>query len=533
MSSFKRFRLAVAAFAVVAVPAALVFARGEPAEAQTAAVQTPAASTAPAVSVNPATGRPDSFADLAHRLLPSVVNISTLQVMAQPQVEAPQFPPGSPFEDFFKDFMEQQKNMPQQRQRRGASLGSGFIINAEEGYIVTNNHVIADAQSIKVILQDDTNLDAQIVGRDEKTDLAIIKVNPGNHKLVAVPWGDSDAMRVGDWIIAIGNPFGLGGTVTQGIISARARDIQSGPYDDYLQTDASINRGNSGGPMFNLRGEVVGINSSIFSPTGGSVGIGFAIPSNLAKSVINQLVEYGRTKRGWLGVRIQAVTQDIADSLNLGAPRGALIASVSADGPAAKAGIEAGDIVLMFDSKPIEEMRRLPRIVAETPIGKEVPIKVWRRGATKDLRVTVAELEVAEQEGLTGSTAGQEEQKDPPAAEAKAHGLSLSTLSDELRAQYEVPENVNGVAITAVEDDSQAAERGLEAGDVIVEANQNEVKAPSDLVKQFDTAKEAGRKSVFLLVARKDDLRFVALPLDPPPSANPDKPQRGQNQKPE
>ena len=276
-----------------------------------------------------------------------------------------------------------------------------------------------------------------------------------------------------------------------------------------------------------------GINSSIFSPTGGSVGIGFAIPSNLAKSVINQLVEYGRTKRGWLGVRIQAVTQDIADSLNLGAPRGALIASVSADGPAAKAGIEAGDIVLMFDSKPIEEMRRLPRIVAETPIGKEVPIKVWRRGATKDLRVTVAELEVAEQEGLTGSTAGQEEQKDPPAAEAKAHGLSLSTLSDELRAQYEVPENVNGVAITAVEDDSQAAERGLEAGDVIVEANQNEVKAPSDLVKQFDTAKEAGRKSVFLLVARKDDLRFVALPLDPPPSANPDKPQRGQNQKPE
>lgn len=526
MPSFKQVRLAIVATALIAVPATIVLARGEPVQAQTAQTTAAPAATAPAAPINPATGRPDSFADLAHRLLPSVVNISTLQALEQrPQMEMPQFPPGSPFEDFFKDYMEQQKNNPgtPQRQRRGASLGSGFVINAAEGYIVTNNHVVADAQSIKVILQDDTNLDARIVGRDEKTDLAIIKVDPKGHHLVAVPWGDSDVMRVGDWIIAIGNPFGLGGTVTQGIISARARDIQSGPYDDYLQTDASINRGNSGGPMFNLRGEVVGINSSIFSPTGGSIGIGFAIPANLAKSVINQLIEFGRTKRGWLGVRIQAVTQDIADSLNLGVPRGALIASVSSDGPAAKGGIEAGDIVLMFDNKPIEEMRRLPRIVAETPVGSTVPVKVWRRGEIKEVTITVAELEQAEEEGLTKDPANAEQEKPAPVAEAKIHGLSLSTLTPELRAQYELPENVNGVVITAVEDDSPAADKGIEAGDVVVEANQNELKAPDDLVKHFNEVKEAGRKSIFLLVARKDDLRFVALPLDPPPPANPPK----------
>ncbi len=461
MPTFKQVRLAILATALIAVPAAIVLARGEPVQAQTTTAATAPAATAPATPVNPATGRPDSFADLAQRLLPSVVNISTLQVMeSQPGMEMPQFPPGSPFEDFFKDFMEQQKNNPgMPRQRRGASLGSGFVIDAKEGYIVTNNHVVADAQSIKVILQDDTNLDARIIGRDEKTDLAIIKVDPKGHNLVAVPWGDSDVMRVGDWIIAIGNPFGLGGTVTQGIISARARDIQSGPYDDYLQTDASINRGNSGGPMFNLAGQVVGINSSIFSPTGGSVGIGFAIPSNLAKSVINQLIEFGRTKRGWLGVRIQAVTPEIAESLNLGTPRGALIASVTTDGPAAKGGIEAGDIVLMFDNKPIEEMRRLPRIVAETPVGTNVPVKVWRNGETKEVSVTVAELEQAEEEGLLNNTGAGEQEKPTPAAEAKAHGLSLSTLTPELRAQYELPENVNGVVITAVEADSQAAEK--------------------------------------------------------------------------
>lgn len=519
-------RIAALSVVLLAVPAVLAFAAGEtPPPAATAAV------SAPAVTINPVTGRPDSFADLAQRLLPSVVNISTLQVLDQPQVDMPQFPPGSPFEDFFKDFMEQQQKngqAPQQRPRRGASLGSGFVIDAAQGYIVTNNHVVEDAQSIKVILQDDTNLDATIVGHDEKTDLALIKVNPAGHHLVAVPWGDSDAMRVGDWIVAIGNPFGLGGTVTQGIISARARDIQSGPYDDYLQTDASINRGNSGGPMFNLKGEVVGINSAIFSPSGGSIGIGFAIPANLAKSVVNQLLEYGHTKRGWLGVRIQAVTQDIADSLNMGTARGALIASVSADGPAAKAGIEAGDIVTMFDGKPIEEMRRLPRIVAETPVGKSVAITVWRKGETKNLTVTVAELEQAEQDGLVAGSPGQEESKEPAPAEAKAYGLSLSTLSDATRAQYELPDTVKGVLVTDVDEDSPAATKDLQEGDVIVEANQTEVATPAELTKKIDEVKASGRKSVFLLVARKDDMRFVALPLENPPPANPQesKPER-------
>lgn len=523
MQAFKNMRLTVLAVALIAIPAIVLMSSGEPVQAQTASA--PVAAPAP-VPVNPATGRPDSFADLAQRLLPSVVNISTVQLINEPtgpQMEMPQFPPGSPFEDFFKDFMEQQEKNGRRapQQRHGASLGSGFIINAEEGYIVTNNHVIADAESIKVILQDDTNLDARIVGRDEKTDLAIIKVTPGNHKLVAVPWGDSDAMRVGDWILAIGNPFGLGGTVTQGIVSARARDIQSGPYDDYLQTDASINRGNSGGPMFNLAGQVVGINSAIFSPTGGSIGIGFAIPSNLAKSVINQLIEFGRTKRGWLGVRIQGVTQEIAESLNFGTARGALIASVTPDGPAAKAGIEAGDIVTMFDGKPIEEMRRLPRIVAETPVGKSVSIQVWRKGATKELTVTVAEMEQSEADAKDNASAEEEDSKDVPVAEAKAYGLSLSTLTDDLRSHYELPDSLQGVVITAVEDNSQAADRGLEEGDVIVEANQTEVKTPDELVKKLDEVKASGRKSVFLLVARKDDMRFTALPFEAPPPANP------------
>lgn len=473
------------------------------------------APAAPVVQVDPLTGRPDSFADLASKLLPAVVNISTLQAVSEEQqMTMPDFPPGSPFEEFFRNFMEQQKNPGAPRQqRRGASLGSGFVIDAKQGYIVTNNHVIQDAASIKVILQDDTNLDATVVGRDEKTDLAVLKIDPKGHALTAVPWADSDRIRVGDWILAIGNPFGLGGTVTQGIISARARDIQSGPYDDYLQTDASINRGNSGGPMFNLKGEVVGVNSAIYSPSGGSVGIGFAIPSNLAKSVITQIIEFGRTKRGWLGVRIQAVTQDIADSLNLGTARGALIASVSPDGPAAKAGIEAGDIVLMFDGKPIEEMRRLPRIVAETAVGRSVKLTVWRKGETRELTVTVAELEKAEDEGLTASN-GKEEQPEPAPAQAKAYGLSLSTLTPDLRARFELPDTVEGVVITAVADGSAAADKGLEAGDVVVEANQNEVKTPAELSKRIDEVKAAGRKSVFLLVARKEDLRFVALPLD-------------------
>ncbi|WP_375731161.1 Do family serine endopeptidase, partial [Azospirillum sp. B506] len=368
-----------------------------PAQAQAAQAQTGQAQAATAPR-----NAPGSFADLAEKLLPAVVNISTSQSAPQrPQgqrPEVPQFPPGSPFEDFFRDFFDRQQQQDQP-QRKATSLGSGFIIDAKNGYVVTNNHVVQDADEITVILQDDTNIKAELVGKDSKTDLALLKIKT-SHPLVAVPFGDSDAMRVGDWVLAIGNPFGLGGSVTAGIISARQRNIDAGPYDDFLQTDASINRGNSGGPMFNLNGEVIGINTAIFSPSGGSVGIGFAIPSNLAKQVVAQLKDYGKTRRGWLGVRIQAVTPEIAESLGLPNHKGALVASVTQDGPAAKGGIQAGDVVTKFDGREIDEMRRLPRVVAETSIDKAVPVEVWRKGKSQTVHVKVGELEPAEKQGL-------------------------------------------------------------------------------------------------------------------------------------
>ncbi|HJS32758.1 MAG TPA: Do family serine endopeptidase, partial [Alphaproteobacteria bacterium] len=315
------------------------------------------------------------FADLAERLLPAVVNISTTQTVRQdrnqqqgPQQgpqgerrrgpEVPQFPPGSPFEEFFREFFDRQ-GRPDAPPRRTQSLGSGFVIDST-GYVVTNNHVIAEADEIKVILHDDTQLAAKVIGRDPKTDLAVLKVEPSK-PLTAVKFGNSDQTRVGDWVVAIGNPFGLGGTVTAGIVSARARDINAGPYDDFIQTDASINRGNSGGPMFNLAGEIIGINTAIYSPSGGSVGIGFAIPANLAKPVIDQLRVSGKVRRGWLGVQIQSVTDEIAESLGLNKARGALVARVTENSPAAKGKIESGDVILKFDGKDVTEMRRLPR----------------------------------------------------------------------------------------------------------------------------------------------------------------------------
>jgi serine protease Do len=337
---------------------------------------------APSV-VTPAYARaaPESFADLAEKLLPSVVNISTTQLTKKQGrgLEVPQFPPGSPFEEFFRDFFD--RNRPDSQPRKSTALGSGFIVDPA-GYVVTNYHVIENAEEITVILQDDTNLKAKIIGRDTKTDLALLKVEP-TKPLPAVKWGDSDKSRVGDWVVAIGNPFGLGGTVTAGIISARKRNINSGDYDSFLQTDASINRGNSGGPMFNLKGEVIGVNTAIFSPSGGSIGIGFAIPARQASLIVNQLRKYGRTRRGWLGVRIQTVTDQIAESLELEGAGGALVAGVTKDGPAEAAGLKAGDVVLSFDGRKVKQMRELPRIVAETPIEKEVKLKVWRNGKSR------------------------------------------------------------------------------------------------------------------------------------------------------
>ncbi len=311
-----------------------------------------------------AADRPDSFADLAERLSPAVVNISTSMVVKDGSRPAlPRFPEGSPFEDFFKEFEDRGQS------RRTQSLGSGFIIDSS-GIVVTNNHVIENADKISVILANDEVFEAELIGRDQKTDIAVLKIDPGNTRLSAVSFGDSDKLRVGDWVIAIGNPFGLGGTVTAGIVSARGRDIGSGPYDDFIQTDASINRGNSGGPLFNLDGDVIGINTAIFSQSGGSVGIGFAISANLATQVVQQLQDFGRTRRGWLGVFIQEVTEDIAESLGLKTANGALVASVTENGPADKAGLQAGDVILKFDGQAVEKSRDLPRIVAETAVEK-------------------------------------------------------------------------------------------------------------------------------------------------------------------
>ena len=458
-----------------------------------------------ASSVAFAKSAPDSFADLAEELLPSVVNISTTQVIeGRSGMELPKLPPGSPFEDFFKEFFD--RNQPDQRSRRATSLGSGFIVDAA-GYIVTNNHVIQDADEITVILHDDTRLKAELVGRDAKTDLAVLKVKPKG-KLKAVKFGDSDVARVGDWILAIGNPFGLGGTVTAGIISARGRDINAGPYDDFFQTDASINRGNSGGPMFNLKGRVIGINTAIFSPSGGSVGIGFAIPSSTARPVIKQLIKHGQVLRGWLGVHIQAVTDEIAEALGLDEASGALVASVIPDGPGEKAKLKAGDVILTFDGKKVSEMRRLPRIVADTEVGKTVPLEIWRDKKKITLSAKIEELEDASAEVASrtkGSKKGGQQQT------VEALGLQLSSITPKLKNKFSFEKDAKGVVVTKVDENGPAAEKGIRPGDLIVEISQSEVTSPGDIADKVAEAKKAGRKSVLLLLEGRGGLRFVAI----------------------
>ena len=457
---------------------------------------------------------PESFADMAEKLTPTVVNISTTQKVQTSQrgLEGlPQFPPGSPFEEFFKDFMERQQRDGNRQPRPVTSLGSGFIIDAR-GYVVTNNHVIAEADEVKVILHDDTELPAKIVGRDPKTDIAVLKVEP-KQPLTAARWGDSDKTRVGDWVLAIGNPFGLGGTVTAGIVSARGRNIRSGPYDDYIQTDASINKGNSGGPLFNIDGEIVGINTAIFSQTGGSIGIGFAVPAALAKPVVAQLIEYGRTRRGWLGVRIQSVTEEIAESLSLDRPRGALVAGITEGGPAEKAKIEQGDVILSFDGKPVANMNQLPRIVAETPIGKQANVDIWRKGKPRTVKVTVGELE--EQEEVAAATPG----KTPEKAERgsgkaiESLGLTVAPLTSDLRQRFELKDDVKGVVVTEVAPDGPAAKKEIRPGDIIVEVGQSQVRSPDEVVGRVKEVRDSKRRSVLLLLQRAGDLRFIAVPF--------------------
>ena len=393
-----------------------------------------------------ARGAPDSFADLPAKLLPAVVNISTTAVAKQRSgtPELPQFPPGSPFEEFFRDFFD--RNRPQQN-RKSTSLGSGFIID-KDGIIITNNHVIQDADEITVILQDNTNLKAKVIGRDPKTDLAVLKVKPGKD-LPAVSLGNSDAIRVGDWVVAIGNPFGLGGTVTAGIVSARGRNINSGPYDDFIQTDASINRGNSGGPLFNMNGEVIGINTAIFSPSGGSIGIGFSIPSSTAKGIISQLRKYGKTRRGWLGVRIQKVTDEIAESLGLDNPTGALVASVTKGSPARKGSIKVGDVILTYNGRTVSEMQKLPRIVAETEIGIDVAVVVWRNGKKVTTSVRVGELD-EKQAALPAGNDNEERTTKSKEFAIAPLGVTVSRVDVGARKRYKLKDSVKGVVVVAV-----------------------------------------------------------------------------------
>ncbi len=466
-------------------------------------------------------GAPYTFADIADDLLPAVVNISTTVKAKQSgglsleegMPDLPQFPPGSPFEDFFEQFMNRRGQGGMAPAIPQTSLGSGFVIDAEKGYVVTNNHVVKDADEVRVTFDDDTTLEAKIIGKDEKMDLAVLKVET-DKKLTAVKFGDSDKMRVGDWVLAIGNPFGLGGTVTAGIISAQQRDINAGQYDDFIQTDASINRGNSGGPMFDLDGEVIGINTAIFSPSGGSVGIGFAIPSNLAKTVVSQLIEFGKTRRGWIGVRIQSVTDEIAETLGLPNAHGALVASLTDGGPAAKTKLKAGDVIVEFDGKDVNAMRNLPRIVAETPIGKTVKFKFMRDGKEMTDTIKVAELEKAEEDGLLDEEPALAEAEEPAkGTEISEMGLTIGSLSDTLRETFNVPADINGVVVTSIDPAGEAAMKGLSEGDVIVELNQESVDTPKKLTDAIAKAKKAGKTSVLLLVNREGDVRFIALKL--------------------
>ena len=450
-----------------------------------------------------AADRPDSFADFAERLSPAVVNISTSTVIKDDNVPSlPRFPEGSPFEDFFKEFEDRGQS------RRAQSLGSGFIIDAS-GIVVTNNHVIENADKISVILANDEVFEAELIGRDQKTDIAVLKIDPGSSTLTAVSFGDSDKLRVGDWVMAIGNPFGLGGTVTAGIVSARGRDIGSGPYDDFIQTDASINRGNSGGPLFNLDGEVIGINTAIFSQTGGSVGIGFAISANLATQVVQQLQDFGRTRRGWLGVFIQEVTDDIAESLGLQSANGALVASVTEDGPADQAGLQAGDVILKFDGKNVEKSRDLPRIVAETAVEKTVEVELVRNGKKLVRTVTLGELEQAENGGLLTS------KTEPGSPETLEDiGLAVAPLDETVAEQFDLEADENTVVVVDVAETGPAGQRGIQPGDIILRINQAAVTSVKQLADKIREAKQSGRRGVLMLVESGGQTRFVQVSFE-------------------
>lgn len=452
-----------------------------------------------------ARGAPESFADLAEELSPSVVNITTSTTIAGVTDQArPQIPEGSPFEDLFRDFFNNGEG-GQARPRRSSALGSGFVVSSD-GYIVTNNHVIDKADEIVIEFFDGKELVAKLVGRDPKTDIAVLKVE-ASEPLPFVGFGDSDIARVGDWVMAIGNPLGQGFSVSAGIISARNRTLRSGPYDDFIQTDAAINRGNSGGPLFNMSGEVIGVNTAIISPNGGSIGLGFSMSSRVVGRVVKQLKEYGETRRGWLGVQIQDIDSDMAEALGLDKVSGALVSGVP-EGPGADAGIQSGDVIISFDGVEVEDTRGLVTAVGNADVGKVVRVIVFRDGKTKTIKVTLGRREAAEKEKLVPVTKAPEKIK-----ETEKFGMKLLTINSESRIQLNLPEDLEGVAVLDVSETSDAFEKGIRAGDVIVEAGRTKIADVNDISKIFEDAIEAGRKSILLLVLKGDNSRFVGLSL--------------------
>ncbi|MFL5268333.1 MAG: DegQ family serine endoprotease [Stellaceae bacterium] len=461
----------------------------------------------------PETPFSEVFAQLAAKLVGVVVNISTTQAAAAAPAkggpEAPQPSPGAPLEDFFRDFFGEKGGHGglAPPAPRVASLGSGFVIDPS-GLVVTNNHVIANAEQITVTLSDDTTLQAEVIGRDAVTDLAILKIEPKG-PLPAAIWGDSNKTKVGDWVLAIGNPFGLGGSVTSGIISATARDIHSSPYDDFLQTDASINRGNSGGPMFNLAGEVIGINTAIFSPSGGSIGIGFAIPSAFARPIIEQLRATGKVERGWIGARIQPVTDEIAEAIGLDKARGAMIAAIDPASPAAQAKLQPGDVILGYDNKPIDRSRQLPRLVADTPPETMVKVAMWRDGKQQEVELKVAALNANRPAPPPPEP---EKPKVPPSLEIL--GLKLTKITAELRKQYSLSDTAKGVVVTEVPQNSPGAMQGLRPGDLVTAIGHEAVGGLEELQQKVAAAKKLGRKNTLVRVEREGTTRFLALPLE-------------------
>jgi serine protease Do len=448
---------------------------------------------------------PNSFAELSDRLSPAVVNITTTTTVADVDDGLrPIIPEGSPFEDFFRDFMDRQEGMPR-RQQRSNALGSGFIVSPD-GYIVTNNHVIESADEISIELFGGGNLDAELVGRDARTDIALLKVERDD-PLPFVSFGDSDAARVGDWVLAIGNPLGQGFSVSAGIVSARNRTLQ-GSYDDFIQTDAAINRGNSGGPLFDMKGEVIGVNTAILSPNGGSIGIGFAMSAAVVSRVVDQLRDFGETRRGWLGVRIQNVDPDMADALRLDSAKGALVTDVP-EGPALAGGMKAGDVILSFGGEPIDDTRELVRIVADTEVGRSVDVVVFRDGAETTLEVAVGLLE----ETTLAAAPGTPPSDVPPPREETMLGMTVAVVTDMNRESFGLANDVNGLVVTAVEEASDAYGKGVRVGDVITEVGQEAVTNPKEMQSRIEAAEAAGRNSILLLVRRDGAPRFVALNL--------------------